>query len=123
MRTTIGVLVMSLMALPSLASERKIDWTSTAVLVSGQAFDIISTQQAIQRGCVEGNPLFRTQTPSVGRLVAAKTLFVVAPTITASMLLQKHGHPRIAKVFSYGGGAVGYSVGAMNFANECGGRK
>jgi len=26
-------------------------------------------------------------------------------------------------VLSYSGGAVGYSVGAMNFANECGGRK
>lgn len=102
-------------------AEPAFDWKPTATLVSGQAFDVWTTTRALDRGCHEGNPLYGSRTPSTGRLLAGKAI-TIGPVAVAASLLQAMGHPKLAAMFGYGGGAVGFGVGAANLARCGGGR-
>lgn len=82
------------------------DWTAYSVMVAGNAADLWTTRQAFQRGAHEGNGI--TSTTRIGWLAVSKASAVLAVGMTMR-LLERRGHPRIARV-------VGYLDGGATFA-------
>lgn len=74
------------------------DWASYGVMVGGNVADIWTTGQAFQRGAHEGNGI--TSTNRIGPLAVSKACAVVAIAV-AMRLLERRGHPTIARVVGY----------------------
>lgn len=80
-------------------------------LGAGEAADAGSTALALSRsGTQEGNPLLPQNAASIAGLKAAITI----PMMIGMHYLAEHGHPTIAKVIGYGGGALGAGIAAHN---------
>jgi len=62
-----------------------------ALLVAGQAADVVTTRGALSRGCVEGNVNTFGPQPSTGKLVGQKAM-VLAPVVLLMAVADKHGH-------------------------------
>src|SRR5262245_57729013 len=89
----------------------------TAALAGSALFDIHTTRQAFERGCVQGNPLLGTH-PSTAKLLAAKAS-TTGFGFVAMLIAHKTGHPRLARVFGYSASSAGILAGALNTANRC----
>jgi len=87
------------------------------VLAGAETFDIISTQLAFKRGCIEGNPLFGKH-PGPHALWTTK-LLGTAGAIGAAFLLKNTGHPKAAQWFVYGASAAPATAGTLNTLNSC----
>lgn len=86
---------------------------------NGQMADIWTKRIAIGRGCVEANTYaYRTQLPSVTRLVTTKVL-MVGPSMLAMGLFDKHGHHRMSKAIGIISGTVGGSIATWNMSIDC----
>ncbi len=106
--------VLCALLLPALAHAEDRRFTvSLGTFAAGQAFDVWSTRVGLSRGCLEGNPLYGSARPSLGRMVAVKSV-LLAPTVVAAVWLHKTGHPTAAQVLGYSGGGLGFGVGARN---------
>lgn len=82
---------------PRRPAPAKVDWTELAPLV-GQIADAISTHASLSTGAIEANPLLGKR-PKIGVLYAVKAAGGVAMAAGVH-LLERHGHPRAAKVVS-----------------------
>lgn len=70
-------------------------WPAYSVMVVGNVADIWTTHQAFGRGAQENNGI--TTTSRIGLLALSKVSAVIAVGM-AMRLLERHGHPRIARV-------------------------
>lgn len=93
------------------AQEIKPDWTAYTVMVSGNVADLWTTQQAFNRGGHEGNGI--TATSQIGPLAVSKVSAVVGVGL-AMRLLERHGHPKLAKFVGFIDGGVTFSAALHN---------
>lgn len=91
---------------------------SYAVLAAGQLADIKTTQHTVAAGCVESNPLIGAEA-TMPRLITLK-LVTLAPTIIGMAVLERHGHPKIARRLGYVMGALGGGAAVWNATRSCG---
>jgi hypothetical protein len=79
-------------------------------MAAGQAADLVTTVQALNRGAVEANPLYGKQ-PSTAKLVAAKL-----PMVGLGYLLHRIAprNPKLAKGLAYAIGGVGVGLAVSN---------
>ncbi len=88
-------------------------WLLTAYLtmLAGNGADLVTTQQAFQRGAHEGNGL--TSTSRIGPLAASKVSFTLGLGL-AMHLLDTHGHKRAARALGFVDGGVTFGVALHN---------
>jgi len=82
----------------------------------GTGADLISTDWAINKGCVEGNPLVPRPEGRIGLKIGAMTI-----RASASYLLRRSGHKTTADIFRWAGFATDVLITGNNVA--CGLRK
>lgn len=87
------------------------DWTAYSVMVGGNVADLWTTHQAFQRGAHEGNGI--TSTNQIVPLALSKACATFAIGMTMR-LLERHNHPRIAKVIGYLDGGVTFAAARHN---------
>jgi hypothetical protein len=87
-----------------------------ALTLSSETADIQTTRAAIQRGCVESNPLIGSAQPSTARLVLVKAPATLALVYVGHKLAAHH--PRLA-VLAVGAGA-GATFGVAIRNTRCG---
>jgi hypothetical protein len=106
------ILFVLFVAAPAFAQERRSSLVlPSVVFVGAQAADLHSTHQAIRNGQgVEGN---RVMAGSNANRIALKSAITVA-TVYAAQKIHKR-HPRVAKVFLYGGAAAMFGLAAHNY--------
>ncbi len=87
----------------------------------GQASDVWTKRVAIGRGCVEANTYaYRTELPSVKRLIATKALMIGPATLTMA-LFDRSGHHKAARMVGLISGTLGASIATWNLSIDCGG--
>lgn len=83
-----------------------------AALIGGNAADIGSTAAVLHGGKGhESNPLLPDNPWAIGATKAG----ITAAEALAMKFLKDQGHPKIAKMLGYGGGAVGALAAIHNF--------
>lgn len=87
------------------------DWPAYSVMVAGNVADIWTTHQAFSRGAQEGNGL--TSTQRIGSIAISKACAVFAVGMTMR-LIERHGHPRIAKAVGWFDGSVTFGAALHN---------
>lgn len=103
---------------PTTAFPGTIDWKPIIFLVTGQAADGGTTIYKIAHGCGETNTNVYTANPTSGRIWLAKAATTSAVAFNMA-ILQKTGHPKLAKWFGVFGGSVGFGAAAYNLTVSC----
>ena len=93
------------------APHSKLLVASYATLVAGNAADVWSTEHVLATGGHESNTTLNGS--SLGRIVATKAITVGATAVLMTVLT-KSGHPKIAAVFGFGSGGIGFAAAAHN---------
>lgn len=84
-------------------------------LLGGQAGDVGSTLYNLHRGYHELNPVLGGREDNIPRIVATKAA-TTAGMMLLMRLLAAHGHPGLAKLMGYTGGAMGAIPTAQNLS-------
>lgn len=87
-------------------------------MAGGQLADGLTTTYKIQQGCGESNTRAFGQQPTNASLWLVKGVTVASLTATLVML-QKTGHPKVAKWLGVFGGSVGLGAAAYNLTVSC----
>ena len=92
-------------------------WFASAI--GGQAADVVSTQVALNKGCVEGNPVFGKD-PSTGLMVAVKLGVVGVAYYITEVYMDGHSQQADVRNWAYGGLAVlGFGAAGWNASQSC----
>lgn len=107
------VLILACLSFAASLSAQEItpDWTAYTVMVCGNVADLWTTQQAFSRGGHEGNGI--TATSQIGPLAVSKVSAVVGVGL-AMRLLERHGHPKLARAIGFIDGGVTFSAALHN---------
>lgn len=113
-RTMPIVLIVFLLGYPRCARAEDTPKASTVapycVLIAGNVADLVTTQRALSRGAIEGNPALGS---SAGRIATQKALGT-AGTAVVMYWLARSGHPTIAKWIGYVNGSVMFAAALHN---------
>lgn len=120
MSTTKIIALLAFTLITTTAEAEPVGWKSYAALTAGQVADGEETIRAFFRGCVESNPLLGAQQRNIARVAWTKT-FVIGGTSVLMRVMDRKGHPKVAKVLGYFGGAVGAGAALYNSQQSCGG--
>lgn len=92
-------------------------WFASAV--GGQAADVISTQSAINRGCIEANPLYGDH-PSTGTMILVKAALLGIGYTTTEYWLADHPAQQDFRNWVYGAFTlIGFGAAGLNSGQGC----
>lgn len=92
-------------------------WFTSAIV--GQTTDVVSTQQALNRGCVEANPIFG-EDPNMGLVILAKAAILGGIYYVTEYMIVGEEDQQDARNWGYGTAAlVGFAAGGWNSAQDC----
>jgi hypothetical protein len=121
MKTTTLLLVAMLLC--SCASHQQVEWSTAnkialGAAVGGSVLDVHSTNSALNRGCVEANPLLG-ENPSVGSLILLKAVGIGLIYVISEYLVKPKDRQLVRNV-GYGAiGLVGVGAAVHNYSINC----
>lgn len=118
------ILLLLSLATPLSAQEKSIpiNWAPIVFAGAGQFADGKATTFKLSHGCGESNSRAFGQQPANANVWMVKGVTLASMTGTL-WLLQKNGHPKVAKWLGIFGGAVGFGAAGYNLTVNCGGAR